>query len=164
MTDRYSGERYSPKVPACGKSSVSLYFDGLTLHGRGTKNIIYIPAVSGRSEGGKFGYSLERQKIPDRGPIPAGDYWIQPSELRENAWYRLQNSHTAWGDFWITIHPYPHTETYKRGGFFIHGGSTPGSAGCIDLSSNMNRFVAALRNEFKGKSMCYIPLTVWYSK
>jgi hypothetical protein len=70
----------------------------------------------------------------------------------------------AWGDFWITIHPYPHSQTYGRGGFFIHGGSTPGSAGCIDLTKNMNKFVAALKWELGKQSECYIPLTVRYRK
>jgi hypothetical protein len=76
--------------------------------------MIWFPAVSGRSNAGKFDYSLDRQKIPNQGPIPAGEYWIQPSELQENAWYRLRNPRASWGDYWITIHPYPNTETYKR--------------------------------------------------
>ena len=38
----------------------------------------------------------------------------------------------AWGNYRITIHPFTTTETYGRGGFFIHGGDQLGSAGCID--------------------------------
>ncbi|AXV76564.1 MULTISPECIES: tlde1 domain-containing protein [Ralstonia solanacearum species complex] len=96
------------------------------------------------------------------GPIPEGEYWIQPSELQENAWYRFRNTRTGWGDYWITIHPHPSTPTYDRGGFFIHGGKNPGSAGCIDLASHMNRFVEALQKELAGNTKCYIPLTVRY--
>ena len=164
MSDRYAGERYVPKVPTCKKSILTLYFDGRILRAQGSKKMITFPAVSGRPNDGKFDYSPDRQKIPDQGPIPAGDYWIQPSELQENAWYRLRNPRTAWGNYWITIHPYPNTETYKRGGFFIHGGATPGSAGCIDLVRNMNRFVEELADELKDKGTCYIPLTVRYPK
>lgn len=164
MSDRYAGERYAPKVPTCKRSILTLHFNGQVLQAHGAKKMIYFPAVSGRSNGGKFDYSLDRQKIADQGPIPESEYWIQPAELQENAWYRLRNPRAGWGNYWITIHPYPSTETYKRGGFFIHGGSTPGSAGCIDLSINMNRFVEALADELKEKGICYIPLTVRYSK
>ena len=126
--------------------------------------VMQYPAVSGRATGGKFDYSEARQKIKDQGPIPAGEYWIQPSDLQQNAWYRLRNPSAAWGDYWITIHPYPTTSTYTRGGFFIHGGATPGSAGCIDLSVHMNRFVKDLATELQGKNSCYVPLVVRYPK
>jgi hypothetical protein len=162
--DRYAGERYAPQVPTCKRSIFSLRFNGQVLQAQGAKNIIHFPAVSGRPINGKFDYSQNRQKEADQGPIPEGEYWIQPSELQQNAWYRYKNSRSGWGDYWITIHPYPSTETYKRGGFFIHGGSTPGSAGCIDLTMNMNRFVEALADELKDKGICHIPLTVWYPK
>jgi hypothetical protein len=32
------------------------------------------------------------------------------------------------------------TNTFGRGNFSIHGGKTPGSAGCIDLTKNNNSF------------------------
>ncbi|MDE2427495.1 MAG: DUF2778 domain-containing protein [Burkholderiales bacterium] len=164
MSDRYARERFSPKVRVCRRSILSLHFNGQRLQALGSMKMISFSAVSGRTNDGKFDYSSDRQHVPDQGPIPAGEYWIQLSELQENAWYRLRNPRFAWGDYWITIHPYPSTETFKRGGFFIHGGSTPGSAGCIDLSLNMNRFVAALADELKDKGDCYIPLTVRYTK
>ena len=164
MPDRYAAERFAPKVPICGRSTISLHFDGETLRSTGSKALIYFPAVSGRPSNGKFDYSLEYQKVADQGPIPEGEYWVQPSELQENSWYRVRNSRRGWGDYWITIHPYPSTQTYKRGGFFIHGGATPGSAGCIDLWLNMNDFVTALQKELEGQSNCYIPITVRYRK
>lgn len=164
MSDRYAGERYAPKLPTCKRSILTLLFDGRALQAQGAKKTIYLPVVSGRPIDGKFDYSQGRQKVADQGPIPEGDYWIQPAELQENAWYRFRNPRAAWGDYWITIHPYPNTETHKRGGFFIHGGSAPGSAGCIDLSINMNRFVEALADELEGKGACYIPLAVRYKK
>lgn len=37
------------------------------------------------------------------------------------------------GPFRAPLTPDPSTNTYGRTGFFIHGGYTPGSAGCIDL-------------------------------
>lgn len=46
----------------------------------------------------------------------------------------------AWGRhrFWLT--PKAGTETFGRDGFSIHGGTAPGSAGCIDLTDEMDEF------------------------
>lgn len=164
MFKRYVREKRTPKVPTCKRSMLTLHFDGKALQALGAKKMIYLPAVSGLRNGDKLDYSAERQKMAGQGPIPAGDYWIQPEELQQNAWYKLKKPRAAWGNYWIKIHPYPTTETYKRDGFFIHGGQTPGSAGCIDLSSNMNRFVESLTSELKGNGKCYIHFKVRYTR
>jgi len=61
-----------------------------------------------------------------------------------------------------SLHPEPGTETYRRGGFFIHGGGRWGSKGCIDLENGDSQ----LHHLFKGicnAECCYIPLSVKYS-
>ena len=66
--------------------------------------------------------------------------------------------HAGWGDYGWSLHPEPRTETYGRSGFFIHGGSEWGSAGCIDLTNGdaeLSTFLGGLCN-------CYIPVTVKY--
>ncbi|MCK5232065.1 MAG: DUF2778 domain-containing protein [Desulfobulbaceae bacterium] len=164
IDDRYACERTVPTVGSCMQAPFRLIFDGGNLRAIWSKKLIMYRAASGRPDAkGNFDYSLARQKIPNEGPIPEGNYWINPAELQKNAWWRFRNPHDAWGNFWLTIHPYPTTDTYKRGGFFIHGGSQYGSAGCIDLSYNMKRFVEVLRSELK-TSNCYIPLEVRYPK
>lgn len=160
---RYAAERYNPKVPTCGLGPIRLRFDGSFLHATGKHSAVF-HAVSGKPINGRFDYSVEYQKVQDQGPIPEGNYWVQPSEIQENAWYRFRNPQSAWGDFWLTIHPYPETNTYTRGGFFIHGGSTPGSAGCIDLSIHIKKFAEFLRVALGESQKCYIPLTVRYLK
>jgi hypothetical protein len=40
--------------------------------------------------------------------------------------------------FWLT--PKAGTEAFGRDGFSIHGGTAPGSAGCIDLTDEMDEF------------------------
>jgi hypothetical protein len=162
--DKYAAERFDPAVPTCGKSPISLLFNGRALFGNGVRTGLLYPAVSGRPIDGRFDYSADRQKLPNEGPIPEGRYWIQPSELQENSWYRLRNPSGAWGNYWITIHPFPDTITHGRGGFFIHGGSTAGSAGCIDLTPRMDKFVEAIRGEVGESPECYIELIVRYSK
>ena len=139
---KYASERFAPKVPTCGKSPISLLFDGKVLKmtaGVGSKRIYEYPAVSGKPDNSnRFSYSKEQPKKPFQGPIPAGDYWINPKEFWENAWYKITSSYSGWGDFRITIHPYPKSLTYGRGGFFTHGGTERGSAGCVDLTNKIS--------------------------
>lgn len=163
--DNYHHEQITPSIPTCSIASGSLKFDGVSLKWFGQKQLRSYAAVSGKkTDAGGFDYSVKRQRIPFKGPIPEGRYWVQPSQLQKNAWYRLKNPTSAWGDYWLTIRIYPGTTTYNRGGFFIHGGSNAGSAGCIDLTSNMNQFVTDLKQEFKGLPECYIELLVDYSR
>ncbi len=160
MTD-YSHERARPSIPQCKRATASITFDGkhLMLKGKGSQ---LFPAVSGKRDA-KLGfvYTVERQKASKDGPIPAGEYWINFQELWENAWYK-RGSARAWGNYRLTLHVFPGTETYGRGGFFIHGGAVPGSAGCIDLTTHVDRFVAELRAQMNGADECFIPVTVRY--
>lgn len=167
MTNRYDSERSTPAVPACGRSRIALAFDGYHLVATGSKAAIRYPAVSGKPVGHmEFEYSAERQTIPYQGPIPEGAYWVQPSQLWRNNWVKsmIRTPRSAWGNYRLTIHPYPATKTHGRGGFFIHGGSVPGSAGCIDLTAHMDRFVADLTHELHDSPICFIPLTVHYHR
>jgi hypothetical protein len=161
MPADYADERYNPSLPHCG--SITLKFDGewLTMQVGGETTRYH--AVSGRPTSSGFLYDEPRQHLPREGPIPAGTYWIRPSELQVNAWYRMRNPTSAWGNYWITIHPFMTTETFTRGGFFIHGGDTPGSAGCIDLWNDMNRFAADLQRAVGSSTNCQIHLVVRYA-
>lgn len=156
----YASERYNPSLPHCGNLKIEFNGKTLTLSGGSKKRSF--PAVSGKPDNkGNFDYSKARQTQSNIGPIPAGTYWIRPDELWENAWYKV-GSVDAWGEYRISIHPFTTTETYKRGGFFIHGGSVPGSAGCIDLTTKISDFVKALKSELGGKSKCQIHVKVAY--
>lgn len=156
----YASERYNPKFGPCGQLVLS--FNGKTLTMTGGKKKYSYDAVSGKKlSNGTFDYSEERQRIGNVGPIPAGRYWIRPDELWENAWYKSAST-TAWGNYRISIHPFSTTKTYGRGGFFIHGGSDPGSAGCIDLTSDMDRFQKNIMAEVGKNHKCYIELKVQY--
>ncbi len=172
MSD-YAAERYHPNSKNIGhctpkdfnktKSNLYIFFDGYILTLSGGKKTHQYAAVSGKPEQGKFSYTLERQKAKNIGPIPEGTYWINPDEIWENAWYK-RASRESWGDYRVTIHPYPNTETHGRGGFFIHGGKYFGSIGCIDLTIRINNFIEDLRNELNGNKNCYVPTTVMYRK
>lgn len=130
-------ERGSSSLP---EADFELTFDGTTL---ATSVGLSWPAVSGRrDESGRFDYLPSRQRIANVGPIPAGTYWLDPAQLvnLSNRWFYSWRYETAWGTDRITIHPLDATRTFGRGGFFIHGGTSAGSAGCVDLTSGMASF------------------------
>ncbi len=198
----YESERAYPKTDQCkctrGKDSgkdMKLHFDGFYLR-------LYVGgqvdsaqhARSGLPADDYFDYSVARQREKDQGPIPEGEYWIRPDEVRLEGMANLYTSvefRRSWGNFRITIHPYPTTDVGPRGGFFIHGGEKFGSKGCIDLAGFMDHFVNRLRELLPTKvdtyqlvsrapytrdqdrlvsaltefsTSCYIPLTVKYAR
>ena len=159
---KYEAERYDSSLAKCSK--LSLHFDGSTLQLIGGKENYSYPAVSGKkSADGKFLYTPERQRQPSSGPIPEGVYWVNPEEIWELEWYNFWTNEDGWGKYRLTIHPFTTTKTHGRGGFFIHGGKNPGSAGCIDLTSKIPNFVTDLGKE-GAKRKCQIHLTVKYSE
>ena len=162
MPNRYAAERGIPTAPACRKSSLQLRFNGRFLSLR-TPQVRSYAAVSGRpTASGLFDNSQARQHESREGPIPAGRYWIQPSQMWTNHWYNLA-PRAAWGNHRITIHVFPGTDTYGRGGFFIHGGTHAGSAGCINLHGGMEDLFRTLKATTAKSPDCYIPLTVEYA-
>lgn len=158
----YDHERGKPAVPQCGRATTSITFDGHMLVLRGQRAQFSWQAVSGRpGDNGAFDYSVARQQLSGTGPIPAGEYWINPAEIWERPWYAPHKA-VAWGDYRVTLHIMPGTETHGRGGFFIHGGSVAGSAGCIDLTGQIERFVVRLREQLQSQPNCFVPVTVRY--
>ena len=127
-------------------ADIQLNFDGQALSMSGGSSGTWA-GVSGRPDAsGGFDYSPARQRMLDVGPIPAGGYWLDPSQLVDlrQRWLYSWRYETAWGTHRITIHPFDTTHTFGRGGFFIHGGTSPGSAGCIDLTTNMAALASRL--------------------
>ena len=92
--------------------------------------------------------------IENMGPIPPGWYIIYPSEIEEGSvnflekkddvvdymatysHYVLRNIRGDWGYYRVKLHPqklmYPNRDGH-RSEFYLHGGKTIGSAGCIDV-------------------------------
>ena len=116
------------------------------------------PIMSWDAVSGKDGYrSPEYQNLKDTGPIPEGTYVARQEKLQHitlpdavfgvaaiigeqiGSW---PGSYYSWGNSRVWLEPSKETNTYGRDDFSIHGGWVPGSAGCIDLTSNMDNFVA----------------------
>jgi hypothetical protein len=165
------------------KAPFTLLFDGAWLSGGGAS----WDAVSGRPvkktviEAAHdnswnvldvvFDNSVERQKIRGVGPIPAGNYWMNICEESSpgGSGYRRQSfrhwvATRAWGVYSVSLHPEPETDTYGRGGFFIHGGKYWGSAGCIDIKEKDAELDKLFEKAYKenGCKCCYVPLAVEY--
>ena len=194
----YESETGSPTSPQCKckdrSQEIKLDFDGwyLRLFVGGQVDSGY-HARSGEYDSARklFDYSEEARRdsreTADKGAIPEGEYWIQPTDLRLPGFLDLVSEEhvQAWGNYRITIH---HSKPMQRGGFFIHGGKKFGSKGCIDLAGFMDNFVGRLREllptrrrippyggggpgseyqrgagRLEFSEVCHIPLNVRYS-
>jgi hypothetical protein len=124
-----------------------LYFDGKSLELRNATG--RVRAWSGVS--GQPGFQgSEHQETKDTGPLPEGVWLARQSRFERIGVYgsiaglsgrgTWPGSTAAWGRFRIWLEPVGDTRTHGRSGFSIHGGLTPGSAGCIDLTSNVDDF------------------------
>jgi len=121
-----------------------------------------IHATSGRGE------CVNKPKCSnqrDTGPIPPGDYTLDANELTDPGfmWDLLRNTRGDWGDWRAPLAPNPGTNTFGRSGFFLHGGSLPGSAGCIDIGGGIfgNDSTDGLLRDILGDPDGNIPVTVY---
>ena len=145
---------------------ISLHFNGKLLTiiiNKDDKEVqrISFQAVSGRAEkiNNKyyFTYEKERQMLKDKGPIPEGEYYIDMEKITEAVFYR----NISWGKKNVPIE-LNNQETYGRDGFYIHGGWSAGSAGCIDLWDKNEMFFEKLIKLSKKFNAHRIPLVVEY--
>src|SRR5216684_5427292 len=76
------------------------------------------------------------------------DLWIGAAQVSKTG--EWPGSIMAWGTERVWADPTEETVdsglTFGRKGMAIHGGWTPGSAGCIDLTGNMTSFAKTFRS------------------
>ena len=155
-----SAEKATFEKPVNTKSGYYAVFDGkkFTLYAD-NKPVISWDATSGHS-----GFqSPQYQNRKSMGPIPEGIYVARQEELQHitpvgfiaglipGKYGEWPGSLYSWGNSRVWLEPSKETNTYGRDRFSIHGGWIPGSAGCIDLTSHMNNFVALF--DFIGKDL-----------
>lgn len=124
--------------------TLTIYQDG--------KPVISWDAVSGN----KDFQSSEYQNLKSKGPIPEGIYVARQEKLQYITPYGLAaglinkgtwpGSLYSWGSSRIALEASKETDTFDRGGFYVHGGWEPGSNGCIDLTSQMDDFTKWFEN------------------
>ena len=69
----------------------------------------------------------------------------------------------AWGNYRLPITKKGGTETFGRGGFYLHGGGTAGSIGCIDLVDKIDEFVQYYRQYLSKTGARGMDIVVDYS-
>jgi RHS repeat-associated protein len=96
----------------------------------------YMPVSS--SGRGEFMNKKKCENTKNKGPIPSGDYKINSNELSSpNIIHKIIRRFSGdWGDWRVPLHPLIHLNN-GRDNFFLHGGDTPGSAGCIDVAGGL---------------------------
>ncbi|SDL49069.1 hypothetical protein SAMN05660337_3082 [Maridesulfovibrio ferrireducens] len=88
------------------------------------------------------------QTIKNKGPIPSGEYEADPKEISEVeglSYLKRRIIGGDWGHGRVPLHPSNETDTHGRDGFYIHGGDTKGSAGCIDIGDKDRTFFKNFR-------------------
>lgn len=83
--------------------------------------------------------SLTCQMKAFEGPLPVGNYYIDPKEISDPniVGDLLRKVSGDWGDWRVRLHPLAGSKRHGRDNFFLHGGSLPGSAGCIDIGGGL---------------------------
>ncbi len=147
-------------VPEHKPRYAELDFDGKTLdwveNGQVKKTW---PAMSGRND-----YQAKKYTdLKNYGPIPEGKWHVNQNSLQNfddlstkdkiisgiggitkkigmplGKW---PGTEFAWGKHRIPLQPDTSTNTQGRTNVFLHGGSSLGSAGCVDLAKNMDDFL-----------------------
>lgn len=136
-------------------------------------NSMSFNAVAGRANTEKgvstFDYSEANQRKSDVGGLPSGLYYINKSELQlisDRSTYDEMKGvfgggtwgggESSWGRqrWWLKTDDKATSDKlseYNRDGFTIHGGTTWGSAGCVDLANGMTDFTREIMSRFGEK-------------
>lgn len=122
-----------------------LAFDGLTfpLYDSNQAHIFSFQAISGNPNFQHSSY----QASENQGPLPEGEYTFYFNQIDEGEagefWYTDQGP-GAWGHTRLPINIVQFEDTsIDRSQFYIHGGVTAGSLGCVDLLGANQEFFDA---------------------
>lgn len=152
MNEKFESHGATFEYPVNTNKNQIAVFDGkkFTLY-ENDKPIMSWDAVSGNK-----GYQTpEFQSMKDKGTIPEGIYVARQQSLQGITIYgstvglvgvgTWPGGQPSWGNSRIALEASTTTNTYGRGGFYVHGGWTAGSNGCIDLTENMADFTQWLK-------------------
>lgn len=122
------------------------------------------PAMSGD----KDYQSRDYTGLKNKGPIPEGSWYLRQQNLQNfddlptidkaisyvgsvtklagKPLGKWPGVNIAWGNHRIPLEAGEETNTMGRTNIFLHGGNRLGSAGCIDLAGNMDKFTEDYRD------------------
>lgn len=138
----YAGQNPISFVDPTGLDFITASGGSITLHndnGQAIGNYTYSTGLNGSTDYAKAG----------TGPLPPGYYTINPSEISPSGFFRQYLDPRDWGDYRVPLNPDPSTNTYGRGGFFLHGGHLRhGSEGCLKVEGdNQDELFELLQDE-----------------
>lgn len=119
--DRWGGPVGAPSFMIAGGGVLNLY-------GTSGQSIATYPYTSGTG-------GVTDPSVSNQGPIPPGNYSLDPSQISPAGFFRKYIDPRDWGDYRVPLQSGAGTNTYGRTGFMMHGGVRPGSAGCIDIGA-----------------------------
>jgi hypothetical protein len=144
------GAKETTKDRAGEDQLAELHFDGKMLRWIENSGVSFSwPAVSGVPgfQGKRF------QSLEFKGPLPEGIWVAKQSQFQSFIMLpiyqmigslvgqgRWRGGPRTWGLHRIWLVPVSVPQIYGRSNFSIHGGSSPGSAGCIDMTDHMDDF------------------------
>lgn len=175
-TKRMTPLRYDFSARPGAEGTERLYFNGkqLTYEKDGSARLFW------HAESGRRGYqSKQYQHTPYVGPIPEGRYEVRqdrfqsfdekPKQFRGiedvkqhplakailgwaggGSW---KGGRDSWGNHRIWLEPSASNNMGERGNMAIHGGTTPGSGGCVDLGNEMDDFAQWYKKHGKNISL-----------
>lgn len=88
--------------------------------------------------------------LPYKGPMPPGLWFFDPNDISSSGVVRTVGNAlrlSDWGTARVVLQPYIGTDTQGRTNLFIHGGTTPGSNGCIDIGTADSWFFPMLKQQ-----------------
>jgi len=92
--------------------------------------------------------------------LPGSNVKDEPNHEFSN---NTDSSQVAWGSHRWALLPKKGTQTFGRHNFYLHGGSTPGSIGCIDLVTESPNFSSYYEQWRKKTGRSSIDVKVDYS-
>ena len=120
-----------------------------------------VPATSGK---GSCMGNASCASYSNTGPIPPGNYQLNANDLSNPSFLGdlMRNILGDWGDWRIKINPLLGTDPFGRSGFFLHGGSLLGSAGCIDIGGGIlgNDITNRVLNDIQSDPDRVVPFVV----
>ena len=154
--DNDRAPEYADGYPENQNSDLSAVYDGDVLEVSNNGKTIGNYAAQSGSNGYRYKKAAD---IPDLGPIPEGEWLLKYSDFQTDTSPYNSDVHDHWGRERVRITPV-NADTYGRDGFYLHGSYNGlGSAGCIDLGTQMPQFGGVMKQYQQD-----IPLTVKYNK
>ena len=141
----YTGNNPLTYVDPSGATKIKFFIDTGRIHVDPEQKGRSAYDIQGSSGRGNCLNNPSCSRKRGEGPIPPGEYTADSDDLSDPSSLGdiARNTLGDWGDFRVPLEPRQGTDVKDedgkdRDGFFLHGGSEEGSAGCIDAGGGVH--------------------------